>query len=132
MRKLQANVYVRDPESGDVVLLKEGARPDERFKGALTNPRLFAAGDSDEVEPDAPAPDGGVTGQDAASVDRNGDGEPDGPDGGALIQGTVAQVLAAVGDDQAKAQAALTAEQAKGDKARKGVVDGLQAIVGTS
>lgn len=120
MRKLKANVYVRDPESGDVVLLKAGSTPEARFKDVLTNPRLFAA-DDEEVAPDAEAPDGGVTGQDPASVDRA-------ISGAALIAAKEADVLAAVGDDSAKAQAALDAEQAK-KRPRKGVVAGLKAVL---
>lgn len=117
MRKLKANVYVRDPESGDVVLLKAGSRPEDRFADVLTNPRLFDADDYD-VAPDAPAPAGGVTGEDPAEA----------IDGAALISAKEAEVLAAVADDVAKAQAALDAEQAK-KRPRKGVVSGLQAII---
>lgn len=42
---------------------------------------------------------------------------------------TVADVLNAVGDDVARAEAALAAEQAKGDKARKSLIDKLEAII---
>jgi hypothetical protein len=97
----------------------------------LTNPGLFDGGD--DVEPDAPAPAGGVTGQDPASIDRDGDGEPDGgdgdgPDGEALIAGSAAAVEKAVGGNAVKAQAALDAENAKA-KPRKNVVALLKAIV---
>jgi hypothetical protein len=43
--------------------------------------------------------------------------------------GTVAAIVTAVGDDKAKAAAALAAEQAKGDKARKSLVAELQAVI---
>jgi hypothetical protein len=42
---------------------------------------------------------------------------------------TVAAILDAVGSDKAGAAAALEAEQAKGDKARSTLVDGLQAVI---
>jgi hypothetical protein len=42
---------------------------------------------------------------------------------------TVAKVLESVGDDPARAEAALAAEQAKGDKARKSLIDKLEALV---
>ena len=42
---------------------------------------------------------------------------------------TVDGILAAVGDDPVKAQSALDAETAKGDKARSTLVEKLQAIV---
>lgn len=48
--------------------------------------------------------------------------EPANPD-------TVAAIVKDVGDDKAKAQAALEAEQAKGDEARSSLVEKLQAIV---
>lgn len=44
--------------------------------------------------------------------------------------GTVEFVLAEVGDDPAKAEAALDAErQERGDKARKGLVEKLEAVI---
>ena len=43
--------------------------------------------------------------------------------------GTVAAVLERVGDDKALAQAALDAEQAKGDGARVTLVDKLKAVI---
>jgi hypothetical protein len=46
-----------------------------------------------------------------------------------LSASTVAKVLESVGDDPARAEAALAAEQAKGDKARKSLIDKLEAIV---
>jgi hypothetical protein len=46
-----------------------------------------------------------------------------------LSASTVAKVLESVGDDPARAEAALAAEQAKGDKARKSLIDKLQALV---
>jgi hypothetical protein len=66
--------------------------------------------------------------------------EGDDPGGGLLAQtgnfveadmsaSTVAKVLESVGDDPAKAAAALSAEQAKGDKARKSLIDKLEALV---
>lgn len=42
---------------------------------------------------------------------------------------SVKEILAEVGDDKAKAQAALEAEQSKGDDARSTLVDGLQAVL---
>ncbi len=42
---------------------------------------------------------------------------------------TVGKVLDAVGDDPVRAEAALTAEQAKGERARKSLIDKLEAIV---
>lgn len=42
----------------------------------------------------------------------------------------VEDVLAEVGDDKEKAAAALAAEQAKGDKARKTLVEPLESILG--
>jgi hypothetical protein len=46
-----------------------------------------------------------------------------------LSASTVAKVLESVGDDPARAEAALAAEQAKGDKARKSLIDKLEALV---
>jgi hypothetical protein len=43
--------------------------------------------------------------------------------------GTIDAVLAWVGDDTDRASRALTAEQAKGDKARKTLVEALTALV---
>lgn len=42
---------------------------------------------------------------------------------------TVAKVLESVGDDPSRAAAALSAEQAKGERARKSLIDKLEAIV---
>lgn len=129
-KKLAYTVYATDPDDGSTVQLnadtKASAIP-ERIRDTL-GAHVWV--DDDEVEPDAPAPPGGVTGQDPASVDRDGDGEPDGVDGAALIAGNEDEVLAAVGGDPGKAQAALDAENAT-EKPRKGVVSRLEAIVGT-
>lgn len=43
---------------------------------------------------------------------------------------SVEGILAGVGDDKAKAAEALKAEEAKGDKARKTLVDPLKTILG--
>jgi hypothetical protein len=43
---------------------------------------------------------------------------------------TVEEILAAVGTDKEKAAAALAAEQAKGDGARKTLVRKLEAVIG--
>lgn len=43
--------------------------------------------------------------------------------------GTIAGVLAEVGDDKAKAQSALDAERAKGDSARVTLIAKLQAVL---
>lgn len=43
--------------------------------------------------------------------------------------GTADYILAEVGDDPAKAQTALDAEAEKGDKARKGLVEKLEALI---
>jgi hypothetical protein len=45
---------------------------------------------------------------------------------------TIKEILADVGEDKAKASAALEAEQAKGEKARSSLVEQLQAIVSAS
>lgn len=42
---------------------------------------------------------------------------------------TVAKVLESVGDDPDRAAAALAAEQAKGERARKSLIDKLEALV---
>lgn len=44
---------------------------------------------------------------------------------------TIPEVLAEVGDDRAKAQAALDAEQARGEDARSSLVEKLEALVRT-
>lgn len=128
-KRLAFAVYATDPETGEGQWFSRG-----RSRSSI--PDRFRAGlgdhvwedDPDAVEPDAPAPLGGVTGQDPASVDRDGDGYEDGPDGAALIDGTVDEVEDRVGDDPAKAQAALDAENAK-DKPRTGLVATLERIV---
>ena len=45
---------------------------------------------------------------------------------------SVRDILAAVGEDPEAAKAALEAEQAKGDKARKSLVEGLEAVIATA
>lgn len=45
---------------------------------------------------------------------------------------SVKDVLAAVGEDSEAAAAALEAEQAKGDDARKSLVEGLQKVIAAS
>lgn len=45
------------------------------------------------------------------------------------VDGKVDDVLAEVGDDPVKAQAALDAERKKGDKARSSLVDKLNTII---
>jgi hypothetical protein len=42
---------------------------------------------------------------------------------------TVKEILEAVGDDAEKAAEALAAEQAKGDAARKSLVEGLETVI---
>lgn len=129
-KKLAYTVYATDPDGGGTVTLtadtKASAIP-ERIRETLGE--HVWQDDPDEVEPDAPAPPGGVTGQDPASVDRDGDGIEDGPDGATLIDGNKDEVLERVGGNPALAQAALDAENAK-DKPRKGVVERLQAVAG--
>jgi hypothetical protein len=46
-----------------------------------------------------------------------------------LSTSTVAKVLESVGDDPERAAAALAAEQAKGDRARKSLIEKLEALV---
>lgn len=46
-----------------------------------------------------------------------------------MSSATVAMVIEAVGDDAERAAAALAAEQAKGERARKSLIDRLEAIV---
>jgi hypothetical protein len=126
-KKLAFTVYATDPDGGGTVRLIEGTKASDipqRIRDTL-GAHVWQDDDSG-VEPDAPAPPGGVTGQDAGSLDRNGDGEPDGPT--VDVSGSVKTVLADVGDDQAKAQAALDAEQA--GQNRTTLVSKLQAIVG--
>lgn len=50
-------------------------------------------------------------------------------DGGEVPGGTVADVMAWVGDDPDRARRALDAEAAKGDKARSTLVDSLTVVV---
>lgn len=129
-KRLAFAVYATDPETGESEWFSRGRSRSsipERFRGELGD-HLWED-DPDAVEPDAPAPPGGVTGQDPASVDRDGDGYEDGPDGEALIDGTVPEVEDRVGDDPALAQAALDAERAK-DKPRTGLVETLERIAG--
>lgn len=59
-----------------------------------------------------------------AEPEDQGEGDPD-----ALPDGTVADVLAWVGDDKARAEQALEAEQAEGGKNRRGVVDPLTDLL---
>lgn len=70
--------------------------------------RLLDEGALTVVETDAPDTDGGS---------------------GAPSPGSIPAILAEVGDDKAKAEAALAEENAKGDKARKGLVEKLEAII---
>lgn len=129
-KKLAFNVYATDPDGGDTVFLKEGTKRSdipERILPTLGD-HLWADDDSD-VDPAAPAPAGGVTGQDPASVDRDGDGVSD---GAALVDGSVKTVLGRVGNDPAKAQAALAAETGDGGQNRTSLVSKLQAVAGTS
>lgn len=58
-------------------------------------------------------------------------GDPDGDDssGGGTKVPTVKEVTDEVGDDPAKAQAALEAEQARGDDARSSLVSKLEAVI---
>lgn len=49
---------------------------------------------------------------------------------GAVAASTVAEILAEVGDDPSKAAAALAAERARGDHARKTLITQLEAIAG--
>lgn len=42
---------------------------------------------------------------------------------------TIDEIVASVGTDKELAQAALEVEQTKGDKARKGLVDALEAVL---
>lgn len=46
-----------------------------------------------------------------------------------MTASTVAKVLEGVGDDPERAAAALAAEQLRGDKARKSLIDKLEAII---
>lgn len=62
-------------------------------------------------------------------ADYTGAGADDAAEAADPAAGNVKDVLAAVGTDKAKAQAALDAEKAKGDDARGSLVDKLQAIV---
>lgn len=60
------------------------------------------------------------TGSDGSSTDST--------DGGSK-EPTVKEILDGVGDDAAKAQAALDEERARGDKARKTLVEPLEAVI---
>lgn len=51
------------------------------------------------------------------------------PDPDAVPDGTVGDVLAWVGEDLARAERALDAEQDKGERARKGIVDPLTELL---
>jgi hypothetical protein len=72
---------------------------------------------------------------DAGAVEPDGAGSPEplaaaaDPDGD-VPDGTVAAVLSWVGDDTDRARSALDAESAKGDRARKTLVDALTALTG--
>lgn len=78
--------------------------------------RFVRLGHIGEEQPDTPPPTM-ATGPELTPTPV-----PDGP---------IAAVLAWVGDDRDRARAALDVEQAKGDKARTGVVTPLTALVGT-
>lgn len=121
-RKLKRNGYATDPDGGDTVLLRAGTVPPARFVDQL-GAHMFEDDDSDDVPLDAPAPPGGVTGEDPNAGDDI--------DGDALIVGNVDDVEERVGDDPAKAAAALAAER-KAAKPRTSLVEKLERIAGTS
>ena len=50
-------------------------------------------------------------------------------DSGSAKPPTIKEIMADVGDDKAKAQEALDAEQARGDDARPSLVEKLQAVI---
>jgi hypothetical protein len=86
--------------------------------------QLLEPGDPVEVDEDVAgrAPDGDEPGEGLLAQTGN-FVEAD------MSASTVAKVLESVGDDQERAAAALAVEQAKGDKARKSLIDKLEALV---
>lgn len=66
---------------------------------------------------------------DAGEWTPGGPETPPGGDGGEVPNGTVADVMAWVGDDPDRARRALDAENAKGDKARSTLAATLTSIV---
>lgn len=125
-KKLGFNVYLADPDGGDTVLLKEGTPASDipEAQRERLGSHVWVDDADAQVDPAAPAPPGGVTGQDPAAVPGG-----QGIDGADLADGTVDEVLDRVGDDKSKAQAALDAETAKGGKARSTLVEKLRAII---
>lgn len=82
----------------------------QEFDGPFAGQLLRAGCPVEVIEADPePEPEG-------PAVDTDGDGVPD---------GSIKQVLAWVGDDAARAAAALAAETAKGDAARAGLLTAL-------
>lgn len=104
-RKLASTVHVRDPQTGSIVALAAGTELPDWAADQVTNPAAFSTA--------------GVPGAAAATGDFN----PDAP---------VADLLAYVGDDATRARAVLDTERAKGDAARKTLVERLEATAGTS
>lgn len=71
-RKLTANVWVPDPESGEPVLLEAGAEVPDWAKDLVQNPKVFAH----EAEPEAPAEPAAST-ETVAPIEPS--AEPDAP-----------------------------------------------------
>lgn len=109
---------------GDHVFVSPGEDVTPSAATVLTQP-LVSSIDGEQAEPVAEDFTGAQVPAQTVTV-----GAPD-VDGEALIDGNEDEVLERVAGDEAKARAALDAEQAK-DKPRKGVVERLTAIVGSS
>ena len=94
---------------------------------------LKARGSSWEEYSQAPAPEVfPQPDEDASDRGMQGSSYPvpaESGDGGDVPDGTVKEVLDWVGDDKSRAEAALEAEDEKGDDARVSLVEKLEAIV---
>ena len=117
-----------DAETGDLVVLKAGTVPPEQYAGRIgaqnfEDGEAAVEGTAAEPAEEAPAAEPAEA-VDAQAAGDNEDGSP--------VDGTVDEVLGRVGDDPALAQAALEAEQAKGDKARSTLVEKLGAVAAAS
>lgn len=73
--------------------------------------------------------DGPVEGK-PAPTPQEGPAEQSGTDGGAVPDGTVADVMGWVGDDPGRARQALDVETGKGERARTTLVNALTGIAG--
>lgn len=128
-RKLRTVVYVEKPDSSEQVAIKPGEDVPDWAVSQITNPMAWAEDD------DAPAPT--PTGTNPGEVEPAALGVIESPpvldvnpaavDPSEVPSGSVDDVLAWVGDDTARAQAALDFEQA--GRQRKGVIEPLTALV---